>query len=450
MKIRLYTDKKSDRERKPVRLSISLLGRRHMTSLGCNMTDGEFTALSECFYHGQTKSRVKHQRHNELLRVLRSISDKLEWEVEKCNRGEITADSIDIAGVVNECKGVKRKAKRDEINATQLFLKFIMQESKNKDLSKSTSDHLYCIHRDIEKTFPSLSVERVSSKEWLQEYMEILTNRGYNNNSIRSTHKFLHWFLKWAYQNGYCGNDFERFKFELKTVDSHERLVVFLTMDEILAIKNHDTAEEYRLCKDIFLFQCFTGLRYSDVVKIKKSDIRGDMLTMVSQKTGILLHNRLNSMAVEIANRYMDIIGEKLFPHICNRDMNLKLREICKQVGINETVTKYEYRNHERIAITAPKWQFITTHVGRKSFVVNSLDMGLTATQVIGYTGHSSITAMQPYISISQKKKDAAMDVWDNAITASANSSEIDELESQLVAIKKRIKDLKNERGADD
>ena len=109
--------------------------------------------------------------------------------------------------------------------------------------------------------------------------------------------------------------------------------------------------------------------------------------------------------------------------------------------GINEPVRRADYRNHVRTEYIVPKWQLLTTHVGRKSFVVNSLDMGLTPTQVIGYTGHSSITAMQPYISISQKKKDAAMDVWNNA-TASPDW-EIDEIEAKIKALNARLETLR-------
>ena len=217
-----------------------------------------------------------------------------------------------------------------------------------------------------------------------------------------------------------------------------------------MAIRDYDAEPNSVLCKDIFLFQCFTGLRYSDAIKIKNTDLHGDVLTIFTQKTGVLLHNKLNKYALEIAEKYHNKFGETLFPHVSDGTINVHIRQICRQIGINEIVTKYEYRNHQRIEITGPKWQFITTHVGRKSFVVNSLDMGLTATQVIGYTGHSSITAMQPYISISQKKKDAAMDVWNNADEYSVNKGEVAELKTQIEALKRRVEELSSAGGVVD
>lgn len=448
MKIKLYLDKRQDKSgKRPVRLSVATLGNRYITSLGCSMNDDEFEALSKSFAGQKPLSKARHQRHAELIRMLNKISDKIEWEVEKVKRGELSSGSIDIAGIVNECKGRKKTSQEEKHDAAQLILKFIDVEKKSKDLSKSSIIQFMGLYRDIRRSFPGLTIEDASTKVWLQKYLDMYDRRGYNSNTIRSKYRLIHWFLKWAYQNGFCDDDFTRFKFELKVVSTQERFVVFLTMDEIMAIKNHETDPNSILCKDIFLFQCFTGLRYSDVIKLKNTDINLDMITIMTQKTGVLLHNKLNAMALEIVEKYHNKFGETLFPYVSDGTINIHIREICRQLGMNQIITRYEYRNHEREEITGPKWQFISTHVGRKSFVVNSLDMGLTATQVIGYTGHSSIQAMQPYISISQKKKDAAMDVWDNAIAASDKKDELDDLYGQIEALKKRISELENNNG---
>lgn len=405
------------------------------------MSEDEFDTFLKSFRGDQVQSKKKHPRHNELLRLLGLISDKLEWESEKVKRGELSVEGIDIAGIVNECKGTKPRLAEKALQVHSLFFQFIEDEQKKKDLSKSTINQLFGMYRDLQRSFPKLTIDRAATKSWVQEYMDLLAKRGYNNNTIQSKYRFLYWFLKWAFRNNFCDDDFSRYKFELKTVSARERLVVFLTMEEIMAIREYQAEPDDVLCRDIFLFQCFTGLRYSDVMRLKNTDIHGDMLTIFTQKTGVLLHNKLNKYALEIANKYHNKFDNALFPYVSDGTINIHIRRICQQVGINELVTKYEYRNHQREEITGPKWQFITTHVGRKSFVVNSLDMGLTATQVIGYTGHSSITAMEPYISISQKKKDAAMDVWNVAVE---QDNEIASLSRQIEIIKRRIEDLKN------
>lgn len=447
MKIRLYFDNRPGEDgRKPVRMSVSLLGRRQITSLGCAMSDDEFKTFMSAYDGSAEATKQKHPRQAELLRLLRNIYDRLEWEAEKVNRCELSKDALDIAGIINECKGKQHKERTTKIEVPRLFYTFIDEERKRKDLSQATLNQLGILRRDLEKTFPHLTIDTMATKEWVSEYVDLMVRRGYNSNTVRSKYRYLHWFLKWAFRNDYCNDNFERYRFELKVVDSHERLVVFLTMDEIMTIRNYDADPNDVLCKDFFLFQCFTGLRYSDAIKVKNSDIHDDVLTIYTQKTGVLLHNKLNRFALEIVKKYHNRFGETLFPYVSDGTVNIHIRRICQQVGIKELVTKYEYRDHQRTEITGPKWQFVSTHVGRKSFVVNSLDMGLTPTQVIGYTGHSSIMAMHPYVSISQKKKDAAMDVWDNTGAA----SEVTRLKLQMKELKKRLAKLEPRKGKND
>lgn len=451
MKIRLYFDNRPGEDgKKPVRMSVSLLGKRCVTTLGCSMSDDEFRTFLSAYDGSSTATKAKHPRQGELLRLLRNIADRLEWESEKVRRNEQTLAALDIAGVVNECKGRRPKERNTQVDGIRLFATFINEELKHKDLSQATLNQLMIMRRDLQKTYRQLSIDEMATKEWVSSYVDLMVSRGYNSNTVRSKYRSLHWFLKWAFRNDYCDDNFDRYRFELKTVESHERLVIFLTMDELMAIRAYDADPNDVLCKDFFLFQCFTGLRYSDAIKVKNSDIHDGIITIVSQKTGILLHNRLNSYALEIVKKYHNKFGETLFPYVSDGTVNVHIRRICKQVGIMELVTKYEYRDHKRIEITGPKWQFVSTHVGRKSFVVNSLDLGLTPTQVIGYTGHSSIVAMQPYVSISQKKKDAAMDVWDNAIAAKNRDKEVEELNRQIELLKKRVESLKRSDDIED
>lgn len=444
MRIKLYTDNRADKDgRKPVRVSVSLLGRRHVTSLGCAMSGEEFEALTSCYYGGTPKTKVRHPRHNELIRMLHTLSDKLEWEAEKVSRGELTPASIDIAGIVNDCKGKTRKPLKDpSIIAPQLMLKFIAEERKVKDLHQATVNQMCGLQRDLNKVYPNLTIETAATKAWLQEFIELMVKRGYNSNTVRSKYRYLHWFLKWSFQNGYCDNDFDRFKFELRVANPQERVVMFLTFDEIMAIRAYKPDPGSVLCRDVFLFQCFTGLRYSDAINLKNTDIKDGVLTIIVHKTGKLLHNRLNKYALEIAKKYHNKFGDNLFPYVSDGTINVHIRRICKALKMNDHVTKWEYRNHQRIEVVMPKWQMVTTHVGRKSFIVNSLDFDLTPTQVIGYTGHSSIMAMHPYVSISQKKKDAAMDVWNKAEAAPSSKNEINKLKAQIKELEKRLESL--------
>ena len=58
-----------------------------------------------------------------------------------------------------------------------------------------------------------------------------------------------------------------------------QKKVVFLTKAELDKIENADLPETklylYRV-RDVFLFQCYSGLRYSDVANLKRCDVHDD------------------------------------------------------------------------------------------------------------------------------------------------------------------------------
>lgn len=218
---------------------------------------------------------------------------------------------------------------------------------------------------------------------------------------------------------------------------------MFLTMDELAKVEELDLEGTIGLARDIFLFQCYTGLRHSDVVALRKSDIKDGFMRLTIRKTGTFIENKLNRYALRIVDKYIDTPGERLFPFLNMNSVELHLKTIGKAAGLTEQIRKVEYRQHSKLEETFSKYELMTTHVGRKTFVVNSLDMGLTATQVIEYTGHSSITAMEPYISISRKKKDEAMNVWD---THGSRNNEEEEIEGKIAELTEQLAKLRAQK----
>lgn len=441
MRIRLYTDKRQNKQGEyPVRLSVSFAGRRFITTLGCSMTANQFETFLCAFENRQSSVDERHTRQDELLHTLRTLYDRLSWEAQKVRRGDISADDVDVATLINTCKGKVVKNKATDYLFSEVYVKFMVSEQKKKDLSEKTVHLLNSLKNEINRNYPGLTMSSISTARWVERFIEDNVARCLSNTTIRSKYRTLHWFLMWAYRTGFCGNDFMSYRFELKIIESREKQVVFLTMDEIRRIQLLNLPPHIDIYRDMFLFQCFTGLRYSDLFNLRNANIQGDLMTIVTHKTGVTLQNKLNKYALSIVDKYRDRYGERLFPSVSLTNINHFIKTIGRLAGIDDLVTRVEYRNHRRVETCVPKWQLLSSHVGRKTFVVNSLDMGLTATQVIGYTGHSSITAMQPYISISQKKKDAAMDVWNSSIQE--DRDELTELKNQIEVLQERLRRL--------
>lgn len=88
------------------------------------------------------------------------------------------------------------------------------------------------------------------------------------------------------------------------------REVVYLSWEELQWFLGFDFSGNSRLAavRDVFCFCCFTGLRYSDAYKLRRSDLKLDALppyiAVVTKKTNDRLHIELNKYALAILAKY--------------------------------------------------------------------------------------------------------------------------------------------------
>lgn len=94
--------------------------------------------------------------------------------------------------------------------------------------------------------------------------------------------------------------------------------------------------------RDVFLFQCFTGLRYSDVFNLKRSDIKDNHIEITTVKTADSLIIELNKHSKSILYKYKDIPFEndKVLPVITNQKMNEYLKELGVQHARGSCIIK--------------------------------------------------------------------------------------------------------------
>jgi site-specific recombinase, phage integrase family len=160
--------------------------------------------------------------------------------------------------------------------------------------------------------------------------------------------------------------------------------------------------------RDVFLFQSFTGLRYSDFFNLRRSDIKGDHIEVTTVKTSDSLIIELNDHSKAILEKYKDVEFEndKALPVITNQKMNDYLKELAEVAEINEPVRQTYYKGNERIDEVAPKYALLGTHAGRRTFISNALALGILPQVVMKYSDYK---AMKPYIDIADDIKANAM-----------------------------------------
>ena len=243
----------------------------------------------------------------------------------------------------------------------------------------------------------------------LQDFIDFLrNNKNYMNSSVTKNLSLIKVVIRWAYRRGFHNNNkFETFKPKMKTT---QKKVVFLTKAELDQIENADLPETklylYRV-RDVFLFQCYSGLRYSDVANLKRCDVHDDFFEITTVKTCDSLRIELNKHSKSILDKYKmyDFPKGKALPVISNQRMNEYVHELCKDAKIDEPVRQTYYKGNERLDVVRPKHERVGTHTGRRTFICNALGMGIPPQVVMKWTGHSGYKAMSPYIDVADDMK---------------------------------------------
>jgi len=293
---------------------------------------------------------------------------------------------------------------------------FILENGKQKNWTDKTYSKFETVKNHL-KNFNSKSTFSYFDDRGLTSYVEFLRERReMRNSTIDNQVSFLKWFLKWAYSKGYNNNlAYQTFKPKLKTT---QKKIIFLTPEELKKIKEFNipqTKKYLERVRDVFLFSCYSGIRYSDAFNLKKTDIKDAYFEITTVKTNDSLIIELNKNTKEILEKYKDIPfqGNKALPVISNQRMNEYIQELGKLTEIEEPIRITYYKGNERKDEVIPKHKLLSTHAGRRTFICNALSLGIPVNVVMKWTGHSDYKSMKPYIDIADNIKVNAMKKFD-------------------------------------
>ena len=294
----------------------------------------------------------------------------------------------------------------------KVFDEFVRDCGRQNDWTDSTYEKFAAVKNHLMNFRDGLTFDFFDEKG-LNDYVTYLRDvKEMRNSTIGKQLSFLKWFLRWAFKKGlHQNNAYDSYKPKLK---STQKKIIFLTWEELNKLREFEiptTKQALDRVRDVFLFQCFTGLRYSDVFNLRRSDIKGDHIEVTTVKTSDSLIIELNNHSKAILDKYKDVAFEddKVLPVITNQKMNDYLKELAELAGIDEPVRQTYYRGNERIDEVTPKYALLGTHAGRRTFICNALALGIPPQVVVKWTGHSDYKAMKPYIDIADDIKANAM-----------------------------------------
>ena len=297
-------------------------------------------------------------------------------------------------------------------NFYEAFDDFVRVCGRQNDWTHSTFEKFAAVKNHLKNFRSELSFDFLD-EEGLTEYVQYLREvREMRNSTIGKQLSFLKWFLRWSFKQGmHSNNVYDTFKPKLKDT---QKKIIFLTWEELNRLREFKippTKQALERVRDVFLFQCFTGLRYSDVFNLRRSDIKGDHIEVTTVKTSDSLIIELNDHSRAIIEKYKDVEfgNDKALPVITNQKMNDYLKELAELAEINEPVRQTYYKGNERIDEVTPKYALLGTHAGRRTFICDALALGIPPQVVMKWTGYSDYKAMKPYIDIADDIKASAM-----------------------------------------
>lgn len=258
--------------------------------------------------------------------------------------------------------------------------------------------------RNFEKKLPhKITFARFDNNLYEKFLLYLQQDLKHLNNTAGKYISSLKTFLSWASEQGLTiSTEFHRFKAFHEEAD-----IVYLTWEELLHLYKFDFSKHPKLhqTREAFCFACFTGLRFSDSARLTKDNIKGDNLLLNTQKTRDRLTIPLTDYAKEILKR-----NDYQLTVTTNQDTNRNLKKMGELAGLKDPVMIVKYRGTEEVRIAEPKFNLITTHTARRTFVTLSLEKGMRAETLMQITGHKSFKTLKKYIKITDKVKTLEMD----------------------------------------
>ena len=435
MATNFYLESRTDKQgNAPIRVSVSIRGARFITSTGFKIAPTKWDADKQQVKRGCSNSQgVTYSTINtQLLR----ISEHFAAFENKCL---IEGREIDKEALHEEYADNFGKASTQQQPAQKTFFElmdlFLDEMGTKNNWTIAVPKKFRTLKNHLEVWKPQLTFESLN-ENGLQELTAYFRDTlGMRNTTIAKEFSFVKWFLRWATAKGY--NEERAFMSYTPKLKTAPKKVVFLEWGELMKVYNYNVpangteveltnadGEKYKKtihdagaiakARDIFCFCCFTSLRYSDAVNLKRSNLESGYIVITTIKTADTLKIELNKYAKAILAKYEDseLPNNKALPSMSNQRMNEYIKELCELCEINQPVTQTYYKGNQRIDETLPKYALIGTHTGRRTFICNALMLGITPQIVMKWTGHYDYRSMKPYIDLTDTAKAKAMDLF--------------------------------------
>lgn len=347
------------------------------------------------------KQRVKHQYNNsfeinnELEKFLNEISVSYN-EYFKKNPDSIL---IDIRKIEND-KKVKSKLKSStRLGFFDLFQKYLdyLENNKGYGTYKKIRTVRNKLFEYSKRNKISIDVNTINQNFFDGFITYLIEEEGNTNNTINKKIDNYKMFMTWAERRGFHKNkDYKN----IEKLPAFENEVIYLTEEELENLEKLDLSSNKHLemNRDLFLFGCYTGQRFSDYGSFDYDEVKDGFWVRNQVKGGgrSIVRIPLSTKAKIILEKYR----ETGLPKISIQRINENIKVISEKAGINSPLKLFKKSGNKNTYETCMKFKKISTHTARKTFVTLSLKKNMSPEAIMKITGHKSMKEFQKYLNV--------------------------------------------------
>lgn len=350
------------------------------------------------------KGKGKYLGAFELNNFLDSYTEEIKRTTRTFLADNPNTDFEPVKNTILEKFGKSKKSQYTFLEALDFFIETRKRELSPNSLRKFTTLKHHLIEFESIDRRP-LTFGKMDLLFYDRFLSYLIEKKKMVNNSAFKIIGLLKIFLNWAYDRGINKyQDFKKFKVKEDKVD-----IVTLSSEELERVRELDLRENVRLdrVRDLFVFGCYTGGRFSDLSRIEWRDIKDDCWYLRVHKTRDIIEIPLMKESLFILGKYKD--SPTPLPRISNQKLNAYIKEVCTIAKIDDPVRIVRYRGNSPVIIEEPKFNLISSHTARRTFITQSLLRGVKAEVVMSISGHKSFRTFKKYLDITRKDKEVEL-----------------------------------------
>ena len=364
----------------------------------------------EVFKHYWTKQHKKKSKDIDITNkqtVINSDLNKIENHILKAFSVQDTG-SVNkqwLQNQIDEYYNPKKGTESIPVNLTD-YIEFYIDY--RKDELKETSIKKYRVIKHKLQRLEAFRKKQILIKDvndsFKNEFVSYLKKEQYSKNTRQREFVFIKTFCKHA---RFLGLETHPQLDNLSLERDKDVAKIYLTFDDLTKIENIDKdklTDSLTNSRDWLIISCYLGQRVSDFMNFTEDQIRIEdnnyFIEFTQKKTGKLT-------TIPVHPKVIDILEKRngKFPYkISDQKYNDYIKEVCRLAEIKELTngsklveTKKNSGVYRKVKGVYPKYQLVTSHIGRRSLATNFYGK-IPTSYLINMTNHSTESQFLAYV----------------------------------------------------